>query len=95
MEGKEADASTPPLERLQSAAVEYLHTKGYTSPGLFRRPGNVTELRALIARANDTGNCDLSDVDDPHLVATLLCTLLREASPPLLDFDRVCALDCA
>lgn len=74
----------PPIVR---KCVDCLALTGVIdTEGLFRRSGNYALVNELKKRVNDGEDIDLKDVD-PHVIASLLKSFLRDLSEPLLTYE--------
>jgi hypothetical protein len=73
--GQPWPSSVPPIVE---DTVNYLESRALQEEGLFRISAALSDLQALKAKYNTDVKVDLSNVLDPHLVASLLKMFCRE-----------------
>jgi len=68
-----------------ATTVQYLNLKAPETEGIFRISGSIAEIDKLMRQFCTGKKVDLTDAD-PHVVADVLKTYLRELADPLLTF---------
>eukprot|EP00002_Diphylleia_rotans_P036842 TRINITY_DN8170_c0_g1_i17.p1 TRINITY_DN8170_c0_g1~~TRINITY_DN8170_c0_g1_i17.p1 ORF type:complete len:410 (+),score=88.84 TRINITY_DN8170_c0_g1_i17:638-1867(+) len=79
--------SPPDVPLVITRSIEYLSTKALRVEGIFRESGSKTEITAIHSAFQKGRDYDLSGTLDPHVVAGLFKTSLRDMSPPLFPYN--------
>eukprot|EP00761_Pharyngomonas_kirbyi_P003604 gb/GECH01003608.1/.p1 GENE.gb/GECH01003608.1/~~gb/GECH01003608.1/.p1 ORF type:complete len:753 (+),score=183.31 gb/GECH01003608.1/:1-2259(+) len=84
MNRKEETGSIP---RVLANVFSYLEERAPHTEGIFRIPGNMSEIQKLKIFFDNGDNVDLSSFKNPHIVSGVLKLYLRELPSPILPFN--------
>ena len=85
----DTEGGVPKIVRVLMAKLRANHDEGVRTEGIFRVPGDATEMREMRESLNQGADVDteIAKCNNAHSVAGLLKMFFRELPEPILSFD--------